>query len=308
MFPNFKTRFFQVRFHLPIFKKQVVRLTFDFIDMSKESWCLNFMYHLKARIYVIINMDNEAIKVLKKLRKIESTSVDYVDRIAIFLIGYLYNKSNNTKEALKWFRKVFTGLEGFQLSTYNVTVKKVFLALYEIAKIKFEQGEYQIAELILTEFRLNYTDQEHLFNGERDKTLLKIWAPYIGSMTERFKSTEEMLDFISKLDENTRKSGDMPEDIVKVIKTYEENRIGMEVALESNYRNELDLKTEEYLKAKKWDEALTTQAKMYEDMYLEENPQGISFYDEQVLHNKFCNNFIGEFFSSQILYCDFNHI
>ena len=116
--------------------------------------------HLKARIYVLIDKDNEAIKVLKKWKKFDLEETN--DDLAFYMLGYLYAKASNTKEALKWFKKVFSDYEGRQLSICFMGVRDIFLALYEIARIKFQQNEYQIAELILKEFHATFSDSEHL--------------------------------------------------------------------------------------------------------------------------------------------------
>ena len=105
--------------------------------------------HLKARIYVMMDKDNEAIKVLKKWKKFDLEETN--DDLAFYVLGY-------------------SEYEGRQLSICFMGVRDIFLALYEIARIKFQQNEYQIAELILKEFHATFTDSEHLFTDPERQT------------------------------------------------------------------------------------------------------------------------------------------
>ena len=258
--------------------------------------------HLKARIYVLIDKENEAIKVLKKWKKLDLKETG--DRLAFYMLGYLYAKANNTKEALRWFRKVFIDRKGRELSLCFVGIRNIFLALYEIARIKFEQKEYQIAELILKEFHATFTDSDHLFTDpERLTSEQKCWDHLIESMSERFQITEELLKTISKLDENVKNGIAMPPDLVQTIKTFESNRIELNTLLESGKRSELDIQVEEEMKAGQFKEALETFHNMFDDMKLEDNPQLLTPIEEQVLHNKFCGNFENLFKGKHTLIC-----
>ena len=119
---------------------------------------------MKARMYVQFGKESEAIKVLKKWKKIDE---NHENLIVLHLIGYLYNQTGNTKEALKWFKKVLNEVPQLSISrlTSDESAEMVFMALFEIGKIKYLQKEYEIARLILEEFCTTLDNHEDSFTG-----------------------------------------------------------------------------------------------------------------------------------------------
>ena len=92
--------------------------------------CLEALFHLKARIYALFKMENETIKVLKKWKKIDSSTGS--DLHAYFLIGFFYKKDDNCKEASKWFKKMLNGLPKKDLSICHKDVN-----LISVGKFKY---------------------------------------------------------------------------------------------------------------------------------------------------------------------------
>ena len=107
--------------------------------------------HMKARIYLLFGMENEAIKVLKKWKRFDSNVKENCEKdiFASFLIGFLYKKENNSKEALKWLKKVH--IESSLDSSKNGEV--LCMSLFEIAEVKFQQKEYQTVRYLLNELQ-----------------------------------------------------------------------------------------------------------------------------------------------------------
>ena len=119
---------------------------------------------MKARINLYFGKESEAIKVLKKWKKLDE---NHENLIVLHLIGYLYEQTGNTKEALKWFKKVFNEVPQLSISrlTSDESAEMVFMSLFEIAKIKYQQKEYEIAKLILEEFCSTLDYHEDSFTG-----------------------------------------------------------------------------------------------------------------------------------------------
>ena len=120
---------------------------------------------MKARIFVLLREDNEAIKVLKKWTRLEEDPDEQFSVFAYYLIGFLYDKNDNSKEALKWFKKAFIEKTARELSVSWVEIRTTYFSLYEIARIKFHQKEYQLSELILNEFCSTFTNHEDDLSG-----------------------------------------------------------------------------------------------------------------------------------------------
>ena len=136
-----------------------------FLDLTKHELTLEPLSHMKARIFVLLRKDSEAIKVLKKWTKIEDNPDQQFSMFAFYLIGFLYEKNDNPKEALKWFKKVFIEKSAHQLSISWGESRTTYFSLYEIARIKFHQKEYQLSELILNEFCSTFINHEDDLSG-----------------------------------------------------------------------------------------------------------------------------------------------
>ena len=139
-------------------------IRFIISDLIDDLWSLKNLYHMKARMYVQFGRESEAIKVLKKWKKLDE---NHENLIVLHLIGYLYDHIGNAKEALKWYKKVLNEVPQLSISrlTSDESAEMVFMALFEIAKIKYQQKEYEIAKLILEEFCTTLDNHEDSFTG-----------------------------------------------------------------------------------------------------------------------------------------------
>ena len=133
--------------------------------MTNHQSTLEVLYHMKARIFVLLTKDSEAIKILKKWTRIEEDPDDQFSVFAYYLIGFLYDKNGNPKDALKWLKRVFIEKSDYELSIGWGEVRVTYFSLYEIARIKFLQKEYQLSELILNEFCSTFTNHEDVLSG-----------------------------------------------------------------------------------------------------------------------------------------------
>ena len=231
--------------------------------------CLEALFHLKARIYALFKMDFETIKVLKKWKKIDTTGSD---SYAYFLIGFFYKKDNNCKEALKWFKKMLNGLPKKDLSICHKDVNLIFMTMFEIASMKFQQKEYQIAELILKECHLTFTNHKKVFT-EHQSFREKSWEPFVGQWSYRFEKTKEILDLIcvaSKSDLVAITEAKLPDDLVKIVSILQGNRIRNFDFERSD--PELEEKIKRCIDEGKCQETVVTFQTFFENMKLERDP------------------------------------
>ena len=182
------------------------------------------LMNCKARIFILFGKTNEAIKVLKKVAKKRHSSA-FISPYSLYLLGFLYKTENNVKEAFKWFKKVFIDLPEQRLSLSYNKIDVVFMSLYEIARIKFCQEDYQIAEMILNECHATFCNHRGIFT-EYWTFCEKRSESFVDSWESRFKNTKEMLDFISEKSNDKVKHSTLSdnEDLVKVIRTLESSR------------------------------------------------------------------------------------
>ena len=193
-----------------------------FLDLSKDVLCLEALFHMKARIYNLFEKNSDAIKVLKKLKKAHIKDVD--EELLHYLIGHLYEESTNFKEALNWYKRVLNISSSPAFSMTSFEVIDVYLALFAIARIKFNQKNFVVAKLVLDEFCSAYNNHEEELNHDHYQ-LRNTWEPVIGDMNERMTKAQEMLVDIMKMDDiEDNEDQDPSEDIIKTIKILETHR------------------------------------------------------------------------------------
>ena len=100
----------------------------------------------------------------------------------------------------------------------------IYMSLYEIACIKFKQGEHILAERLLNEIRSTYMGNESMFEDFESRNE-RFWKFHVGTWKLRFQKISEMLEHINEVKENAKPNAKTPEDLAKVIKLLEDNRI-----------------------------------------------------------------------------------
>lgn len=230
--------------------------------------CLEELFHLKARIYALVHKESEAIKVLKKWKKLNSNT-ESDDLYAYYLIGFFYNKDGNPKEAVKWLKKVFNDLSNEDISICYTNSNLIFMSLFEIASIKFQQKEFQIAELIFKECHITFTDYKKQFT-QSQSFREKCVENCVGKWNDRFERTKEILNLITFISKTNVKSANtnMPEDLLKIVKTLTLNRKKVKDDFEKS-DPVLEKKLKSFLKAKQYGEAVQAYQTYYENMKLE---------------------------------------
>ena len=185
------------------------------LDLSKNNYCLEVLFHMKARMYNLFDKNSEAIKVLKKLKKAPNAKCDEV--LLNYVIGHLYEQSNNYKEALIWYKRVLNVTNSASFSMESSDIIEVYHALFGIANIRLNQKEYGLARALLDEFCHAYNNhKEELTNG--DYYLRNAWEPVIDDIDDKMIKAQDMLVEIMQIDNIA--DPDPSSDIMKVIKSF----------------------------------------------------------------------------------------
>ena len=252
------------------------------LDLSSDMTCLKELFHMGARIYNLFGQQSEAIKLLKKWRRLDQNSEK--DHFTCFAMGFLYVKNDDPKEGMKWLKKVFSGLSPSdkRLSENFRGLKVIYMSLYEIACIKFKQGEHILAERLLNEIRSTYMGNESMFEDFESRNE-RFWKFHVGTWKLRFQKISEMLEHINEVKENAKPNAKTPEDLAKVIKLLEDNRIQFQGGSKDLGVKERVL---EYFKERQYENAIQTYQTFFEDMKVETNPTqtAIGF----TIHEKLC--------------------
>ena len=182
------------KFHVLTIKvvtSQSFYLLLLFLDLTKEDWCLEVLFHMKTRVLILFDKKSEAIKVLKKLKK---TNREFLDEVLLnYLIGFVYEQSTNYKEALIWYKKVLNVSKTAEFSLDCPDATEVYTALFAMSNIKFNHfKEYGMAKIMLDEFCSAYNDHKDMFYDE-EYFLRNSWVPIIGTMENKFNQAQEIL-------------------------------------------------------------------------------------------------------------------
>ena len=184
--------------------------------MSKNDYCLEVLFHMKARMYNLFDKNSEAIKVLKKWKKAPNGKCDEV--LLNYVIGHLYEQSNNYKEALTWYKRVLNVTNSVDFTMTSSDIIEVYYALFGIANIRLNQKEYGLARALLDEFCYAYNNHKEELTGAV-YYLRDAWEPVIDDIDDKMIKAQEMLVEIMKIDDIA--DPDPSSDIMKVIKSLE---------------------------------------------------------------------------------------
>ena len=155
------------------------------------------VFNTIARSCTLLGRFSEAIKILKKLKRMNDDDDEEDLFTDYYLIGFLYESDDNIKEALKWYKKcILVSLpEHYYDSSmndfYHLRVDVVYMGLHRIAHIKFLQKDYHMANIILEEVCAAFENREDI-SQERKTSQMKLWEPLTGTLSEHASQAKEL--------------------------------------------------------------------------------------------------------------------
>ena len=167
-------------------------------------------FHMRSRIYHFLEKPNEALKTyqdwLTWYDKMELREFDFFKDC--YLPGFLHQKIGNLKEAEKWYKKALNtdkefpdfGLDtddDFTVESYQADT--VYMCYSRIGQVRYLQGDFKMAFLILTDFCTTYDNHKEILTEEEQYYKSEdSWEKHTGMMTDHYNKAKEILESISK--------------------------------------------------------------------------------------------------------------
>ena len=149
----------------------LIHYIFHLLDV--DSFYVLEMLERKARIYAIFEMYSDALKTMKKVKRMQEPIMDENDhqrfrfRINLYYMALIYEILNNQSEAYKNYLKIIQGILGrfgklslfseiqhSELFSFDIPI--IYRSLFSLGKIKFSNGEYKSSSIALNEFCSGY--------------------------------------------------------------------------------------------------------------------------------------------------------
>ena len=184
------------------------------------------MLERKARIYAIFEMYSDAIKTMKKVKRMQEPIMDENDhqrfrfRINLYYMALIYEILNNQSEAFKNYLKIIQGILGrfgklslfseiqhSELFSFDIPI--IYRSLFSLGKIKFSNGEYKSSSIALNEFCSGYENHFDIISrwhleieGERVVSLYDAWSQRtkipLEDIQSQYADAKQMLKHISE--------------------------------------------------------------------------------------------------------------